>query len=69
MNDFKGVIHYHCATCGHEGEFLRFTGSHRTFHHQEAVTCRCGAGIFLLGECERFEVDNGLEGFFDEGLW
>jgi hypothetical protein len=66
--DFKGKILGRCGTCGREFSVLSFTGPQRKFVSQEQPACRCGSIHFLVGECERIEGDDGLPGFFDEGV-
>jgi hypothetical protein len=66
--DFKGVIWGQCAGCGHRQRLFRFTGSHRQPLCDEQPACACGHGTFLVAQCERFEGEQGLTGFFDEGV-
>ena len=67
-NDFKGIIHGVCAQCNVSKQVFSFTGSHRQKKRSTGVTCTCGNDVFFTGECERFEGDEGLLGFFDEGV-
>ncbi len=66
--DFKGVIRGACAECGHGQRLFAFTGEHRKPHREESPACGCGNRSFLVGECERIEGEEGLMGFFDEGV-
>lgn len=66
--DFKGVIWGDCAACGRRQRLFRFTGEHRQRLRDEAPACTCGGRAFGVGECERIEGDEGLPGFFDEGV-
>ncbi|HBE39863.1 MAG TPA: hypothetical protein DDW27_01400 [Bacteroidales bacterium] len=45
-----------------------FTGEHRKFLREERPECDCGKSIFITGECERIEGEQGIPGFFDEGV-
>ena len=65
---FKGVILGECAECGSGKRLFSFTGNHRERLREETPVCRCGSKHFLVGECERIEGDEGLMGFFDEGV-
>jgi len=66
--DFKGVIWGECAECGIKKRLFSFTGEHRKRLREERPVCECGHGSFVVGECERIEGDEGLTGFFDEGV-
>jgi len=66
--DFKGVIWARCSECGRKERIFSFTGEHRTPEREESPVCQCGNARFLVGECERIEGDQGLSGFFDEGV-
>lgn len=66
--DFKGVIWGECRQCGSRKRVFSFTGSHRERLREEKPVCRCGHSAFLAAECERMEGDEGLMGFFDEGV-
>lgn len=66
--NFKGVITGRCSVCGGEVRVLSFTGAQRTFLRAEKPICKCGNALFLVGECERIEREDGLLGFFDEGV-
>lgn len=66
--DFKGVIWGDCTACGRRQRLFRFTGEHRQPLRDEEPACRCGGRAFAVGECERIEGDEGLAGFFDEGV-
>lgn len=68
QNDFKGVIRGTCARCGAEKQLFSFTGVHRQKIRTENPHCSCGHSTFHTGECERIEGDEGLQGFFDEGV-
>ncbi len=66
--DFKGRIAGQCSICGHTTLILSFTGAHRQPLREETPRCRCGGTDLYVGECERFEGDEGIPGFFDEGV-
>ena len=66
--NFKGLIWGVCAECGSRKRVFSFTGKHRERLREEKPVCRCGNGSFLVGECERIERDDGMMGFFDEGV-
>jgi hypothetical protein len=68
VNDFKGILFTTCTNYHQEKEFLHFTGSHRTPQSQVKPVCRCGSRHFYAGECESYENDEFLAGFFDEGV-
>ena len=67
-SNFRGVIIGQCSKCGKKENVLKFTGKHREFHHEEKSVCKCGEGQFIVGECERIEREDGMMGFFDEGV-
>jgi len=54
--------------CGVEKLLFSFTGGHRKKVRAEKPRCVCRNDSFLVGECERIEGDEGLMGFFDEGV-
>ncbi len=66
--DFKGVITGRCSACGAEEKIFSFTGPHRKPWREERPACACGSKQFYVGECERIERDEGILGFFDEGV-
>lgn len=66
--DFKGVILGRCSECGGKERLFSFTGSHRARLREEKPPCKCGNASFFAGNCERIEGDEGLRGFFDEGV-
>jgi hypothetical protein len=66
--DFKGVIWGVCTECGTRKRLFSFTGAHRKRLREEKPACTCGHAGFLVGECERIERDEGIMGFFDEGV-
>jgi hypothetical protein len=66
--DFKGVIWGECAECGDKKRLFSFTGEHRKRLCEEKPVCECGYESFVVGECERIERDEGIAGFFDEGV-
>jgi hypothetical protein len=67
-DDFKGSIFGRCSECGSEERIFSFTGTHRRRLREETPACKCGNAYFLVAECERIEGDEGLVGFFDEGV-
>ena len=66
--DFKGVIWGDCAECGARKRLFSFTGHHRKHLREEQPVCPCGNASYILGVCERIEGEEGLSGFFDEGV-
>ena len=66
--DFKGIIWGHCFQCGEENRILSFTGKQRKPEREESPVCMCGNMRVYICECERFERDEGIPGFFDEGV-
>jgi hypothetical protein len=66
--DFKGVILGLCSGCGGEERIFSFTGKHRKRTRQEKPTCTCGNTRFWVAMVERIEGNEGLPGFFDEGV-
>jgi hypothetical protein len=65
---FKGIIWGECADCGYPGRLFTFTGNHREKLRDERPVCECGSRIFVTGQCERIEGEQGIPGFFDEGV-
>jgi hypothetical protein len=66
--DFKGVIWGDCTVCGARKRVFSFTGTHRKPLREEKPTCACGHAAFVVAELERIERDDGMMGFFDEGV-
>ena len=66
--DFKGIIHGTCTRCGMQKVLFSFTGNHRSATHRDHPLCVCDGDQFWSGMCERYEGDEGLMGFFDEGV-
>ncbi len=66
--NFRGVILAQCADCGDETRVFSFTGAHRESLREEKPICACGNAYFIVAECERFEREEGIAGFFDEGV-
>lgn len=67
-SNFKGIIFGRCAQCGTEKRVFSFTGAHRKPLKVEKPVCKCGNDHFWVGECERIEREDGIMGFFDEGV-
>jgi hypothetical protein len=66
--NFKGIIWGECAECGYLMRLFTFTGSHREKLRDERPVCECGSRTFIAGQCERIEGEQGIPGFFDEGV-
>ena len=66
--DFRGIVFGECAQCGRPRRLLTYTGEHRQPLRRDAVRCECGNAQFVVALCERYEGDDGIPGFFDEGL-
>lgn len=65
---FKGIIWGECTECGYLMRLFTFTGDHRSKLREERPGCECGNRTFMTGQCERTEGENGIPGFFDEGV-
>ena len=65
---FKGIIRGECASCGYLLQLFTFTGEHRKILKTEYPVCDCGNRDFIAGQCERYEGEQGIPGFFDEGV-
>lgn len=65
---FRGKIWGRCLACGAEAQLYSFTGEQRKPLRENPVVCTCGRELFVVAECERFEDEEGLPGFFDEGV-
>ena len=66
--DFKGLIWGDCTKCGTRKRLFSYTGTHRTPLREEKPSCTCDQTAFVVAEMERFERDEGIMGFFDEGV-
>jgi hypothetical protein len=66
--DFKGIIWGECTTCGYLNRLFTFTGDSRQALREERPFCECGSRDFMVGMCERIEGEEGIPGFFDEGV-
>lgn len=66
--DFKGIIWGECTTCGYLSRLFTFTGDSRKPLREERPVCDCGGRDFIAGMCERTEGEQGIPGFFDEGV-
>lgn len=66
--NFKGIIWGECNKCGYLGRLFTFTGEHRNWLQEERPVCDCGNRSFITGQCERIEGEQGIQGFFDEGV-
>ena len=66
--DFKGIIHGICQVCNTAKKLFSFTGSHRKQERAAKVTCSCKLDQFYVAMDERYEGDEGVMGFFDEGV-
>lgn len=65
---FKGIIWGECSTCGFLMRLFTFTGEHREILKTDYPVCDCGNRDFLAGQCERYEGEQGIPSFFDEGV-
>lgn len=65
---FKGIIRGECSVCGYLLQLFTFTGEHRKLLKIEHHVCDCGNNNFIVGQCERYEGEHGIPGFFDEGV-
>ena len=66
--NFRGIIWGECSECGYLMRLFTFTGEHREMIRTERPECDCGNKIFITGLCERIEGEQGIPGFFDEGV-
>lgn len=66
--NFRGDVLGHCAACGSETVLFYFTGADRAPQRREEISCVCGRGAMDVAVAERIEGDEGLPGFFDEGV-
>ena len=66
--NFKGIIWAECSGCGGKKRIFSFTGKHRERVREESPACTCGGSKFVVAEMERIEREDGLLGFFDEGV-
>lgn len=65
---FRGIIWGECSICGYLNQLFTFTGTHRQSLKEDRPVCECGNRIFVTGQCERIEGEQGIPGFFDEGV-
>lgn len=66
--DFHGVITGTCEKCGRTEVKFSVTGERSRPEKAEMPCCECGNSVFWLAMCERYEGEEGLPGFFDEGV-
>jgi hypothetical protein len=66
--NFRGVIRAKCSQCGEQTRIFSFTGARRKPERKEKPSCKCGSNLFFVCELERIERDEGVPGFFDEGV-
>jgi len=66
--NFRGIIHGECTECGYLFTIFTFTGEHRKLLREERPVCECGNRNFITALCERYEGEEGIPGFFDEGV-
>jgi hypothetical protein len=66
--DFKGAVLGVCSRCGVAKRLFSYTGDHRQQISAEKARCTCGNESFYTAMCERYEGEQGILGFFDEGV-
>jgi hypothetical protein len=66
--NFRGIVWGECTTCGYLNRLFTFTGDSRQALREERPVCECGSRDFIVGLCERIEGEQGIPGFFDEGV-
>jgi hypothetical protein len=66
--NFRGTITGRCSECRDTKQLFSFTGKHREPLREEKPACKCRHTEFIVAECERIERDDGIIGFFDEGV-
>jgi hypothetical protein len=67
--NFRGIIWGECSECGYLARLFTFTGPQRKKIREVQPVCECGNRSFIVGMCERTEGENGIPGFFDEGVF
>jgi len=68
-NDFVGIFWGTCTKCDKKIKFFSITNEYSKTVRVEYPKCgKCGNDAFYVLECERYEGENGLKGFFDEGI-
>lgn len=66
--NFRGIVWGECNECGYLMRLFTFTGEHRNMLRDERPECDCGNRVFTAGQYERYEGEEGIPGFFDEGV-
>ena len=66
--NFRGIIWGECSSCGYLIRLFTFTGEHREKLKEERPECDCGNRVFVSALLERIEGEQGIPGFFDEGV-
>jgi len=66
--NFRGIVWGECTVCGYLNRLFTFTGDSRQPIREERPVCDCGSRDFMVGLCERTEGEQGIPGFFDEGV-
>lgn len=66
--NFRGIIWGECAGCGYLMRLFTFTGDSRQWLREDRPECECGNRTYTVAMCERYEGEQGIPGFFDEGV-
>jgi hypothetical protein len=66
--DFHGVVAGTCRSCGATETLFSCTREAPIVTGHSQVRCECGGEWFWVGLLERYEGEEGLPGFFDEGV-
>lgn len=67
-SDFAGTLRGTCTECGMEKTLFSIITDGLPEVKDEHPICSCGSDAFILCLCERYEGEEGLSGFFDEGV-
>lgn len=66
--DFNGFVVGRCTRCHEYAALFAFFAPDRRCGSEEYLSCPCGSTRFSVAMCERYEGDDGIPGFFDEGV-
>jgi hypothetical protein len=66
--DFAGTVYGTCEICGDTRTLFSIKRGAFSEKEHEHPICDCGSEHFYVCLCERYEGEEGLKGFFDEGV-
>ena len=66
--DFHGTVSGTCRSCGTNEVLFSCTSGAQAVTRTEQVRCECGGLWFWVAMLDRYEGEEGLPGFFDEGV-